>query len=128
MEAVRQAVLQNKADLGIIFDTDVDRMSAVLPNGDEVNRDAIIAMMTAIIAEDYPGGTIVTDSVTSDRLTRFIEGIGMKHHRYMRGYKNVINESMRLNDEGIVSPLAIETSATAPSARIISLMMALTWR
>ena len=110
MEAIRQAVLKNKADLGIIFDTDVDRMSAVLPNGDEVNRDAIIAMMTAIIAEDYPGGTIVTDSVTSDRLTRFIESIGMKQHRYMRGYKNVINESMRLNQEGIVSPLAIETS------------------
>ncbi len=36
MEAIRQAVLTNKADLGIIFDTDVDRMSAVLPNGDEV--------------------------------------------------------------------------------------------
>ncbi len=110
MEAIRQAVLTNKADLGIIFDTDVDRMSAVLPNGDEVNRDAIIAMMTAIIAEDYPGGTIVTDSVTSDRLTRLIEGIGMKHHRYMRGYKNVINESIRLNQAGVVSPLAIETS------------------
>ena len=110
MEAIRQAVLNNKADLGIIFDTDVDRMSAVLPNGDEVNRDAIIAMMTAIIAEDYPGGTIVTDSVTSDRLTRFIESIGMKQHRFMRGYKNVINESIRLNKEGIVSPLAIETS------------------
>ena len=110
MESIRQAVLDNKADLGIIFDTDVDRMSAVLPNGEEVNRDAIIAMMTAIIAEDYPGGTIVTDSVTSDRLTRFIESIGMKQHRYMRGYKNVINESIRLNNEGIVSPLAIETS------------------
>lgn len=110
MEAIRQAVLKNKADLGIIFDTDVDRMSAVLPNGDEVNRDAIIAMMAAVISEDYPGGTIVTDSVTSDRLTRFIESIGMKHHRYMRGYKNVINESVRLNNEGVVSPLAIETS------------------
>lgn len=85
-------------------------MSAVLPSGEEVNRDAIIAMMTAIIAQDYPGGTIVTDSVTSDRLTRFIESIGMKHHRYMRGYKNVINESIRLNQQGIVSPLAIETS------------------
>ncbi len=110
MESIRSAVLENKADLGIIFDTDVDRMSAVLPDGDEINRDAIIAMMSAIIAEDYPGGTIVTDSVTSDRLTRFIEGIGMKHHRYMRGYKNVINESIRLNNEGILSPLAIETS------------------
>ena len=40
----------------------------------------------------------------------FIESIGMKQHRYMRGYKNVINESIRLNKEGIVSPLAIETS------------------
>ena len=34
----------------------------------------------------------------------------MKHHRNMRGYKNVINESIRLNQEGILSPLAIETS------------------
>lgn len=110
MEAIREAVLKNKADLGIIFDTDVDRMSAVLPNGEEINRDAIIAMMAAIIAKDYPGGTIVTDSVTSDRLTRFIESIGMKQHRFKRGYKNVINESIRLNNEGIVSPLAIETS------------------
>jgi len=110
MEAIKNAVLENKADLGIIFDTDVDRMSAVLSDGSEVNRDAIIAMMAAIIAKDYPGGTIVTDSVTSDRLTRFLESIGMKQHRFKRGYKNVINESKRLNEEGIVSPLAIETS------------------
>lgn len=111
MEAIRSAVLANKADLGVIFDTDVDRMSAVLPDGTEVNRDAIIAMMAAILAKEYPGGTIVTDSVTSDRLTAFLEGeLGMKHHRYMRGYKNVINESIRLNQKGILSPLAIETS------------------
>lgn len=31
MDAIRSAVLNNQADLGIIFDTDVDRMSAVLP-------------------------------------------------------------------------------------------------
>ena len=111
MAAIKSAVLENKADLGIIFDTDVDRMSAVLPDGSEVNRDAIIAMMAAILVKDYPGGTVVTDSVTSDRLTRFLEGeLGMKHHRFKRGYKNVINESKRLNAEGIVSPLAIETS------------------
>lgn len=111
MEAIRRAVLANHADLGIIFDTDVDRMSAVLPDGSEVNRDAIIAMIAAIIVKDYPGGTIVTDSCTSDRLTAFLEGeLGMKHHCFKRGYKNVINESIRLNNEGIISPLAIETS------------------
>ena len=111
MESIRAAVLAHHADLGIIFDTDVDRMSAVLPDGNEVNRDKIIAMMAAILAPDYPGGTIVTDSVTSDRLTRFIEGkLGMHHLRYMRGYKNVINKQIELNREGIVTPLAIETS------------------
>ncbi len=69
MQASKQAVLANNADLRIIFDTDVDRMAAVLPDGSPVNRDAIIAIMAAIVAKDYPGSTIVTDSVTSDRLT-----------------------------------------------------------
>lgn len=111
MAAIKKAVLDNQADLGIIFDTDVDRMSAVLPDGSEINRDAIIAMMAAILADEYPGGTIVTDSVTSDRLQDFLENhLGMKQHRFKRGYKNVINECKRLNETGIVSPLAIETS------------------
>ncbi len=111
MDSIRSAVLDNKADLGLIFDTDVDRMSAVFSNGQEVNRDALIAMMAAILADDYPNSTIVTDSVTSDKLTDFLENeLHLKHHRFQRGYKNVINECKRLNAEGITSPLAIETS------------------
>jgi phosphomannomutase len=111
MEAVRAATVNNHADLGLIFDTDVDRMSAVLHTGAEVNRDAIIALISAILAPKYPGGTIITDSVTSDRLTYFIEKkLGMKHLRYMRGYKNVIDKCKELNKAGIVSPLAMETS------------------
>lgn len=111
MASIRAATVENTADLGIIFDTDVDRMSAVLSDGEEVNRDAIIAMMAAVLAPDYPGATIVTDSVTSDRLTVFLEDVlGLKHHRFKRGYKNVINEAIRLNKEGVVCPLAIETS------------------
>ncbi|MDL2220014.1 phosphomannomutase/phosphoglucomutase, partial [Ruminococcaceae bacterium OttesenSCG-928-O06] len=62
-------------------------------------------------APEHPGGTIVTDSVTSDRLTRFLEGkLKLKHRRFKRGYKNVINEAMRLNAEGTDTPLAMETS------------------
>lgn len=111
MAAIRQAVLAHHADLGLIFDTDVDRMSAVLPNGEAINRNALIAMMAAILAPDYPGSTIVTDSVTSDELTVFLESeLHLVHHRYMRGYKNVINECIRLNRAGVISPLAIETS------------------
>ena len=111
MEAIRRAVLENRAHLGLIFDTDVDRMSAVFPDGTEVNRDAIIALVAAILAPGCPGGTIVTDSVTSDRLTAFLEGgLGLKHRRFKRGYKNVINEAIRLNAEGVDCPMAMETS------------------
>ena len=111
MEAIRGAVLKNKADLGLIFDTDVDRMSAVLSDGSEINRDSIIAMIAAILAPKYPGSTIITDSVTSDRLTYFLQDVlGFKHLCYMRGYKNVINKQKELNASGIVAPLAMETS------------------
>ena len=111
MAAIRKAVLDSRADLGLIFDTDVDRMSAVLKNGKEISRNELIGMMAAILAPDYPGSTIITDSVTSDELTVFLEKeLGLKHLRYMRGYKNVIDECIRQNKAGTVSPLAIETS------------------
>jgi len=111
MASIKKIVNDSNADLGLIFDTDVDRMGAVLPDGKTISRNALIAMMASILAPDYPGSTIVTDSVTSDELTEFLEGsLHLKHHRFKRGYKNVINECIRLNEEGIVSPLAIETS------------------
>ncbi len=111
MASIKKAVLDSRADLGLIFDTDVDRMSAVLADGEEISRNALIAMMSAILADDYPGSTIITDSVTSDGLHKFLEhDLKLKHHRFKRGYKNVINECIRLNNSGVVSPLAIETS------------------
>ncbi|KAL5069436.1 hypothetical protein RYX36_020323 [Vicia faba] len=111
MKAITQAVLDNKADLGIIFDTDVDRSAAVDSTGREFNRNRLIALMAAIVLEEHPGTTIVTDSVTSDGLTAFIEKkLGGKHHRFKRGYKNVIDEAIRLNSIGEESHLAIETS------------------
>ncbi len=110
MASVCAAVTAARADLGVIFDTDVDRMSAVTAGGKPVNRNAIIALMAAILAPEYPGATIVTDSVTSDRLTDFLETLGLVHRRFRRGYKIVINEAIRLSAEGVCAPLAIETS------------------
>ncbi len=111
MAAIVKATLENHADLGLIFDTDVDRMSAVLSDGTPLNRDAIIAMMAAILAPENPGSTIITDSVTSDRLTDFLEkNLGLVHLCYKRGYKNVIDKCKELNAAGTNSPLAMETS------------------
>ena len=110
MESITEAVNETKADLGIIFDTDVDRAGAVLSDGSELNRNRIIAMLSAILLREHPGTTIVTDSITSTGLAKFIKEKGGIHHRFKRGYKNVINESIRLNGLGQDSQLAIETS------------------
>ena len=114
MESIRDAVLESKSDLGIIFDTDVDRAAIVDSTGEIINRNRLIALIASIIIEEHPGTTIVTDSVTSDGLTLFIEKtLGGIHHRFKRGYKNVINEAIRLNSEGKDCQLAIETSGHA---------------
>lgn len=110
MKSISDAVIQNKADFGIIFDTDVDRAAAVFPNGEEINRNKLIALISAILLSENPAETIVTDSVTSNGLTEFIESKGGVHHRFKRGYKNVINEAIKLEGEGVSAPLAIETS------------------
>lgn len=114
MSFISKAVLDNKADLGVIFDTDVDRGGAVDHTGNEINRNRLVAVAAAIALENAKGGTIVTDSTTSAGLKAFIEeDLHGKHHRFKRGYKNVINEAIRLNKEGIDCPLAIETSGHA---------------
>lgn len=112
MESVCAAVKAANADFGIIFDTDVDRAGAVDKDGSEINRNRLIALISAILLSEK-AGTIVTDSVTSDGLAKFIAAKGGRHHRFKRGYKNVINEAIRLNNGGEYTPLAIETSGHA---------------
>ena len=111
LECIVKATVDNKADLGIIFDTDVDRASAVLHDGTPAAKDNLIALLASLIKEQTPHCTIVTDSVTSDRLTDFLNNeLKISHHRYKRGYRNVINEAISLNEKGVLVPLAIETS------------------
>ncbi len=111
MEAARKATLDAKADLGVIFDCDGDRGAVVFSDGTEVNRNTLIALLSVIVAGQAPGSVIVTDSVTSDELAVFLtEELGLKHLRFKRGYKNVIDKGIELNNAGEVCELAIETS------------------
>ncbi len=113
IESIKRAVLKNNADFGIIFDADGDRSAFIDQEGREINRNNLIALLAEILIKETPKATIVTDSVTSIELKKFIEKRGGKHHRFQRGYKNVINEAKRLNEAGIYTPLAIETSGHA---------------
>lgn len=110
ISSCRRATLEAGADMGICFDTDCDRCALVDATGMELNRNRMIALAAALMLREHPGCTIVTDSVTSRGLTAFIQAKGGRHHRFMRGYKKVIDEAVRLEKSGVCAPLAMETS------------------
>lgn len=116
MQCITNATISEKADFGVIFDTDVDRAACVGKGGYSINRNRLVALASKVALESCPGGTIVTDSVTSDGLSSFIKENGGVHLRYKRGYRNVINKQLELVAEGIKCPLAMETSGHAAFA------------
>ena len=113
MASIQAAVLNVGADLGVIFDTDVDRSAVVTKSGNVLNRNNLIAVLSRIVLSEYPGTSIVTNSPTTDHLKAFIEALGGKQVRYISGYRNVINKAVALNQAGVDCQLAIETSGHA---------------
>ena len=113
MASISEAVKESGADMGVIFDTDCDRAAIVDADGKEINRNRLIALVSAVLLNDRSGITVVTDSVTSSGLKQFIAERGGVQYRFKRGYHNVIEEARRLNEEGIDCPLAMETSGHA---------------
>lgn len=110
MQAACDMVRASGADAGVILDADCDRAAVVCKGGEPLNRNRLLALLAALCLEEHPGATIVTDSVTSAGLTRFIERHGGVHLRYKRGYKNVIDKAKELCAAGVDCPLAVETS------------------
>lgn len=104
-----------QADIGILFDTDADRSGFILPRGSDyepLNRNRLIALLSVIFSISSPGCTIVTDSVTSEGLAKFLtDDLGLKHSRYLKGYANVINKAIEITESSQGNAeMAIETS------------------
>ncbi|KAJ1291717.1 hypothetical protein BS78_02G337300 [Paspalum vaginatum] len=110
MSLTRDAVLAHGADLGIVFDTDVDRSGVVDDAGAAINGDRLIALMSAIVLDEHPGTTVVTDARASEGLTRFIAARGGHHCLYRVGYRNVIDKGAQLNADGVETHLMMETT------------------
>ncbi len=112
-QRMAQAILDYGADMGVRLDPDCSRAYVFDHRGRDLHGNRMIALLSAMLLEKQPGATIVTDSVTSTGLSAFIAEWGGVHYRFKRGYRNVIDEAIRLNDEGIDCPLAIETTGHA---------------
>jgi phosphomannomutase len=119
IEATMKACKSVQADLGIMLDTDADRCGFVVPSVtgggyEPLNRNRLIALLGVVMSRQYTaeGCTVVTDSVTSEGLTVFLQDcLGLQHHRYLKGYANVIGKARELTEAGACNAaLAIETS------------------
>lgn len=113
LESIVNLTKNSEADLGIIFDTDVDRVAVVGKKGTLIADEKLIALASLIALKSAPDSIIVTDSVTSDHLKKFIQQIKGTQFRYKRGYNNVISMAKKINEKGGNCPLAIETSGHA---------------
>ena len=111
--SVSDAVINSNADFGVVFNADADRVALIDPDGVVINGNRLIALACTIALENENASTVVTDSVTSSGLKTFIENLGGKQYRFKSGYKNVINEAVRLYGEGINIKLAVDTTGHA---------------
>jgi phosphomannomutase len=116
IECTASAVVRAAADLGICLDTDADRVGLVegssVANNDPdggrrlLNRNCLIALVSKVALRSVASGVIVTDSATSNGLSKFIESLGGTHVRYKKGYRFVIEKGRSI--EGCVA--AVECS------------------
>lgn len=104
--ATAKRVADYNADLGICLDADADRVGLVEGSSGEIlNRNKLIALVATIAVQNLRDGegtssaTIVTDSATSNGLSKYITStLSAKHIRYKKGYRYVIEKARSIDD------------------------------
>jgi phosphomannomutase / phosphoglucomutase len=64
-DRLRREVLEAKADLGITYDTDADRMGMVDAHGGVIWGDVLVALFAADVLSRHPGATIMFNTLCS---------------------------------------------------------------
>lgn len=76
LKALRAAVKDKKADLGIAFDGDGDRIIFVDEKGEIVSGDIITALLAVLVLKENPGAKILYDVRSSNIVKEAIENAG----------------------------------------------------
>ena len=86
LQALIAAVVREKADLGIAFDGDGDRLGVVTNMGEEISADKLIMLLTKELAANYPGESVVFDVKCSRSLKQLITNCGMNPVMHRSGH------------------------------------------
>lgn len=74
----RNAVVEAKADLALVFDGDADRCFIIDETGGVVDPSALTALIAEEELRKEPGGTIIINSITSTSVKDLVERVGGK--------------------------------------------------
>jgi phosphoglucosamine mutase len=98
IEALRHAVVESGADLGVAFDGDADRAIFVSASGAEVNGDGVLLASARALkaAGRLAGDTVVSTVMANLGLERALEREGIRMVRTPVGDKYVLEEMVRL--------------------------------
>ena len=99
LETLQRKVVEKKADLGIAYDGDADRVGFVDEKGEIIPMDFMIAILAKEVLKKYPGGLVLMDLRGSNSVKEVIEEAGGKVNRCRVGH-SLIKKQMR--EEGAV--------------------------
>lgn len=105
IEKLRETVVNEKADLGLGYDGDSDRIGVVDENGRVVFADQLLALLARDVIKRNPGSKIIFDVKCSQMLPEEIKKMGAEPVMWKTGH-SIIKEKMK--KEG--SPFAGEMS------------------
>lgn len=105
LDELRKKVTEEKADLGIAYDGDADRIGFVDETGAIVPMDLMTALLAKPVLERYPEGTIFYDLRSSMSVKESIEKNGGRALECMVGHAN-IKKQMRDEDAAFAGELS----------------------
>jgi phosphomannomutase len=85
VEPLKKAVLENRSDVGVIYDGDADRVMFVDEKGAFVPPDLIIGLMAHHFLKDEKGNVLM-DIRTSKSVAEYIEKLGGTPHMWKVGH------------------------------------------
>jgi phosphomannomutase/phosphoglucomutase len=94
---LRQAVLENKADVGIGFDGDGDRIGVVDDTGEVVWGDKLMVLFWQEILQTHPGAPAIIEVKCSQALVDEVERMGGKPFYYKTGHSLIKAKMHEIN-------------------------------
>jgi len=96
LTGLSEAVVQHRADLGIVVDPDVDRLAFICENGEMFGEEYTLVAVADYVLSKYPGNTVSNLSST-EALSVVTEKYGGKRYLAAVGEVNVVRIMKEVN-------------------------------